>query len=86
VFLANVWAAWVQEREGEEDFDYHFEDLAPFGRDWLGLAPPGEPMKDPGVVADWYAGLLHDDTARLGLVAAARSADTLAVTGWTGSG
>ena len=84
VFLATAWAAWVQEQEGEEDFDYHFEDLAPFGRDWPGLAPPGEPMEDPDVVADWYAELLHDDTARLGLVVADRSADTLAVTGWTG--
>jgi hypothetical protein len=84
VFLATVWAAWVQEQEGEDDFDYHFEDLEPFGRDWPGLAPPGEPIEDPDVVADWYAGFLHDDTARLGLVVANRSADTLAVTGWTG--
>jgi hypothetical protein len=83
-FLASVWADWAQEQEGEEDIGYDFEDLAPFGRDWPGLAPPGAPMEDPEVVADWYAGLLDDNKARLGLVAADRSADTLALSGWTG--
>ncbi|HZD69775.1 MAG TPA: DUF4253 domain-containing protein [Actinomycetes bacterium] len=83
-FLASVWADWAQEQEGEEDIGYDFEDLAPFGRHWPGLASPGEPMDDPEVVADWYAGLLGDGRARLGLVAANRSADALAVSGWTG--
>jgi hypothetical protein len=83
-FLATVWADWAREEEGKEDIGYDFADLAPFGRDWPGLAPPGEPMEDPEVVADWYAGLFGDSKARIGLTAAGRSAETLALSGWTG--
>ena len=63
-FLAQVWADWAEPQEGEEDLEYDFEELAPFGRDWPGLAAPGELMEDPTVVADWYAGLLDGGTAR----------------------
>jgi hypothetical protein len=83
-FLARTWADWAEVQEGEEDIGYDLEDLAPFGRDWPGLAPPGEPMEDPDVVADWYAGLVEHGSTHLGLVAAERSADTLAVIGWMG--
>jgi Domain of unknown function (DUF4253) len=85
-FMAAVWADWAQEQQGEEDIGYDFEDLAPFGRQWPGLAPPGEPMEDPEVVADWCAGLRQDGKARLGLVAADRTADSLALMGWIGPG
>jgi hypothetical protein len=80
-FLATIWADMAQNRwyigEG-------FEDLAPFGRDWPGLAPPGEPTDDPEVVADRCAQRLRDRKARLGLAAAERGADTLARIGWLG--
>jgi hypothetical protein len=91
-FLATLWTDWVEfdERhpelfgEGEVERDLH--EVAPFGRAWPGLAPAGELLEDPAVVADWYAGQLVDGTVRLGLVAADRSADALAVIGWHGPG
>jgi hypothetical protein len=86
-FLATMWTNWVQLVEraaGETGVSCYFHEVAPFGRAWPGLAPAGEPLEDPGVVAAWYAGLLADGTPRLGLVAADRSADTLAVSGWLG--
>jgi hypothetical protein len=86
-FLATMWTSWVElaERAAEETgVSCDFHEVAPFGRAWPGLAPAGELLEDPAVVADGYAGLLADGTARLGLVAADRSADTIAVTGWLG--
>jgi Domain of unknown function (DUF4253) len=84
-FLAQVWADWAEPQEGEEDLEYDFEDLAPFRRDWPGLAGPGEPMEASDVVADWYAGIVDDGNSRLGLVAVDRSADALVVIGWWGA-
>jgi hypothetical protein len=78
-FMTEVWADWVEPQD--EDFD----DLAPFYRHCPGLAEPGEPMADPGTVADWHAGLLTDGTTPLGLTAVGRGADTLAVMGWQGA-
>jgi hypothetical protein len=86
-FLATMWTSWVelaQRAAAEEGGVCDFHELAPFGRAWPGLAPAGAPLEDPGVVADRYAGLLADGTPRLGLVAADRSADALAVSGWLG--
>jgi hypothetical protein len=87
-FLATMWTNYVErvERAAEEDgFTSDLDaELAPFGRVWPGLAPAGELLEDPAVIADRYAELLADGTPRLGLVAADRSADTLAVTGWIG--
>ncbi|WP_327030101.1 DUF4253 domain-containing protein [Micromonospora sp. NBC_01740] len=57
---------------------------APFGQDWPGLAPPGDLAEAPDVLADECAEFLVDGRTRLGLVPAARSADTLAVVGWYG--
>jgi len=79
--LAGVWAGRTQ---GRAYPDRDLKIVAPFGRDWPGLAAPGEPMDDPEVAADRYARCLHDRKARLGLVAAERSADALARIGWIG--
>ena len=83
-FLASVWSGWVRFVEEDYEPDFVVEALAPFGRDWPGLAPPGAPVGDPDVVADQCAAGLEDGQARLGLVAADRGADTLALSGWTG--
>lgn len=91
-FLATMWTDWVEfderhpESLGEGEVGRDLVEVAPFGRAWPGLAPAGELQEDPAGVADWYAGLLADGTARLGLVAADRSADALAVIGWYGAG
>jgi len=85
-FLASVWSGWVRFVEEDYEPDFVVEALAPFGRDWPGLAAPGAPVGDPDVVADQCAACLEDGQARLGLVAADRGADTLALSGWTGPG
>jgi Domain of unknown function (DUF4253) len=87
-FFAKRWAAmveppndyWLQEFQEELDIEF----LASFGRDWPGLAVPGELTGDPAVVADRCAEQLADGGTRLGLVAADRGADALAVMGWRG--
>jgi hypothetical protein len=72
-----------------------FEDLAPYGRHFPGLAPsgvdPGGARRAPDQVADEVAaaslrggGPVRRGVVRLGLVAAARSADTIETTGWFG--
>lgn len=82
-FMAEVWQDMIEPRLRYGD---DFEDLAPFGKYCPGPAPAGEPMADPLVVAGWYAKQLGDgSTTLLGLVAAARSADALAVMGWQGA-
>jgi hypothetical protein len=88
-FLATRWTNYVEgmeraAREEDGSASNLDQELAPLGRAWPGLAPAAEPLQDPAVLADWYAGLLADGTPRLGLVAADRSADALAVTGWLG--
>ncbi|MFI2652384.1 DUF4253 domain-containing protein [Micromonospora fulviviridis] len=57
---------------------------APFGQRWPGMARPADPAGPPEHFADQYAEFLLQKPARLGLVPAARSADTLALTGWSG--
>lgn len=59
---------------------------APFGRTWPGIAPPPATDSDADEMADQYARnfLAGNPHARLGLVTASRSADTLAAVGWEG--
>ncbi|WP_428963635.1 DUF4253 domain-containing protein [Micromonospora fluostatini] len=82
-----VLAAWWRDSTttGEDDDpEAPGEATAPFGRTWPGLAAPGEPDEPADDCADGYAEFLVAGSTRLGLVPAARSADTLAVTGWSG--
>ncbi|WDZ85204.1 DUF4253 domain-containing protein [Micromonospora cathayae] len=86
--LAQWWHDGVTD-EDEDDAELG-EATAPFGRRWPGLAAPGEPQEPPGDSADGLVDFLAHEPeffgeARLGLVAATRSADTLAVVGWSGS-
>ncbi|MEV0327925.1 DUF4253 domain-containing protein [Micromonospora echinospora] len=74
-------AQWWGEDEKDADFA---EVVAPLGVRWPGPADAGQPEGSPGDFADEYVAFLADGQTRLGLVPAARSADTLAVTGWTG--
>jgi hypothetical protein len=82
LFMAEVWADMIEPRLQYGD---DFEDLSPFGKFCPGPARPGSLMADPAVVADWYAREAADGSALLGLVAARRSADALAVMGWQGA-
>lgn len=79
-FMAEVWADWVQKADVEQ-----LELLDPFGPGCPGPAPSGELAADPGAVADWYAGVIAERRTPLGLVAADRGADALAVMGWQGA-
>ncbi|GAA0558217.1 DUF4253 domain-containing protein [Paractinoplanes ferrugineus] len=58
----------------------------PFGAEWPGLADPIRPGTDPDeqAVEGVRALLARDPSLRLGLVAAARGSDAVAVCGWTG--
>jgi hypothetical protein len=77
-FMAEVWA----DRVGADD---DLEDLAPYGRNCPGLAPPGEQGADPDVTADRYARVLEGRRLPIGLATAERSADLLTVMGWQGA-
>ncbi|MEV7010456.1 DUF4253 domain-containing protein [Streptosporangium sp. NPDC051022] len=79
-FMAEVWSDWVERAHPDQ-----LELLAPFGMHCPGPAPSGKLAADPGVVADWYAGLVAERRTPLGLVAAERGADALAVMGWQGA-
>jgi len=79
-FMAEVWQEWVSQMPQEA-----LDELDPFGVLCPGLARPGRPVADPDTVADWYAGELAARGMPLGLVAAGRGADTLAVMGWQGA-
>jgi hypothetical protein len=57
---------------------------APYDQVWPGPAPAGPIRSAPEDLADGYARELLRRPTRLGLVAADRGADTLAVTGWGG--
>lgn len=78
-FMAEVWADWAEQQDGD------FDDLEPFGELCPGPAPPGEPLADPGKMADRLARELYGRGTHLGLVAADRGADALAVMGWQGA-
>lgn len=77
-FMAEVWA----ERVAADDY---LDDLEPYGAACPGLAPPGEAIGDPDVLADRYVRDLGDHGTPLGLAAAARGADVLTVMGWQGA-
>lgn len=79
-FMTEVWQEWVSKMPQEA-----LDELYPYGALCPGPAPPGVPVADPDAVADWYAGELADQGMPLGLVAASRSADALAVMGWQGA-
>ncbi len=82
-FLAEVWADHRAAVGPGDDLP----ELAPYGRQSPGLAAPGTPLTDPGAAADACAAALTEPggTARLGLVAARRSADVPAIMGWQGA-
>lgn len=83
-FFAARWAEWVT----NPSYDWLAEDvefLSPFGRDWPGLAVPGELTQDPEVAADRVAEQVAGGSSRLGLVAVQRGADALVVSGWRGA-
>jgi hypothetical protein len=82
-FLAAEWAGMLE--VNEEFLQEEPEFLVPFGRDWPGLAAPGELTDDPGAVADRCAEQAPDGDLRLGLVAVRRGADALVATGWNGA-
>ncbi|MEW9549564.1 DUF4253 domain-containing protein [Nonomuraea sp. NPDC050783] len=79
-FMAEVWEEWVAQMPPDA-----LEELQPYGAICPGPAPPGVLRADPEAVADWYAGQLAAKSMPLGLVAAARGADALAVMGWQGA-
>ncbi|WP_285508101.1 DUF4253 domain-containing protein [Actinokineospora sp. NBRC 105648] len=85
--LAGWWAAHTT---GDEEDDLSAAErlavTAPFGREWPGLARPLTGRTAPDLTADDLAEQLLAGHAsmRLGLVAAERGADALAVAGWTG--
>ncbi|MCX4693249.1 DUF4253 domain-containing protein [Streptomyces sp. NBC_01408] len=83
--LREFWGAVVPDpEEGAEGAEL----IAPFGRDWPGLAAAGTPARDPEAAAGELAdelilqGVLK--SPRLALVPAGRGADVLAAMGWCG--
>lgn len=66
-FMAEVWADWIARAHIDQ-----LELLDPFGPECPGPAPSGKLAADPGVVADWYAGLVAERRTPLGLIAADR--------------
>jgi hypothetical protein len=91
--LAELWAdhtAGEDDDEGDDDEkdeeDEPSDALAPFGTRWPGRAARPTPLGPPDETADEFADefLSFKPTIRLGLVAADRGADALAVAGWMG--
>ncbi|MEU4771172.1 DUF4253 domain-containing protein [Micromonospora sp. NPDC023644] len=81
--VAELLARWWADRTTVDE-DETLAATAPFGRNWPGLARPGDLAEPPAELADECAEFLLDGRTRLGLVPATRSADTLAVAGWSG--
>jgi hypothetical protein len=93
--LADLWNGEFEEADqetgdGEEDWDEYEEDdesefqamIAPFSRDFPGLAP-GESQGLTRSEIEQALGSLPP--ARIGLAAASRPADVLPLTGWSGA-
>ncbi|MFJ3879553.1 DUF4253 domain-containing protein [Streptomyces sp. NPDC090077] len=83
--LREFWAQVVPDpEEGAEGEEL----IAPFGRSWPGLAPPGTPAAEPAAAAAALGGELLAQgwfgRPRLALVPARRGADVPAVLGWAG--
>ena len=87
--LANRWRDWVSWQEGDAEA---VEWRLPFTLEWPGLAPPQDALltaaeRDHGldvVLPRIRAASREAPEARVGLVAAGRAADLLAVIGWDG--
>ncbi|WP_272258090.1 DUF4253 domain-containing protein [Streptomyces xanthophaeus] len=89
--LREFWQAVVPDAEEGEEGE---ELIAPFGRDWPGLAAAGTPAQDPQEAQDpeGEAARLADElllkgvlgSPRLALVPAGRGADVLTAMGWCG--
>jgi hypothetical protein len=91
--LAEYWSYAATEDmddEGDDEGEDADDDplLAPYGREWPGLAPAGEPQDDPDARAAEVSGELIAvsvlDEPRAALVHARRSADIPAAIGWCG--
>ncbi|MEU9300300.1 DUF4253 domain-containing protein [Streptomyces sp. NPDC048269] len=84
--LREFWNAVIPdpEEQGEDGEEL----IAPFGRDWPGLAEPGAEGQDPetaaGDLADELIGTGSLPSPRLALVPAARGADVPTAMGWCG--
>lgn len=70
------------EEEDEEFVEYIKAALAPFSRQFPGLAPSGDEPLSPEELAEVLGSL---PAARIGLVPAARPADVLPLIGWSGT-
>ncbi|GAA3536365.1 DUF4253 domain-containing protein [Nonomuraea rosea] len=79
-FMTEVWQEWVSQMPQDA-----LEELEPYGALCPGTAAPGVLKADPEAVAGWLAGELAAKAMPLGLVAAARGSDALAVMGWQGA-
>ncbi|GAA1961513.1 DUF4253 domain-containing protein [Kitasatospora viridis] len=76
--LAEAWARCADDEESVAE-------LAPFGRDWLGLASTAGLRFEEPEAAEYAEDLVADEpAARLGLVRAASGAAALAAIGWEG--
>jgi hypothetical protein len=86
VVLARAWQEHLPDDDSEH-FAAILADMQPFGVTWPGASVRPPMVEDPGSAADSFAeSLLHRKRRlRLGLVAAARAADVIAVLGWTGA-
>ncbi|MFF3910796.1 DUF4253 domain-containing protein [Streptomyces sp. NPDC001848] len=89
--LAELWEDYTADASGvDDDPEELAETLAPFGREWPGLAPAPRLEADPDARAAEVADHFLDDGSwfeepRLALVPARRSADIPAAMGWTGA-
>ncbi|MFV2101037.1 DUF4253 domain-containing protein [Micromonospora sp. LOL_024] len=87
--LAGWWAAQTAPYDGDDHLsgERRIAVTAPYGRHWPGLAPAVEPRVTPERHADHWAEQLSQaqPAMRLGLVAAERGSDALAVLGWQGA-
>ncbi|MFD0904358.1 DUF4253 domain-containing protein [Actinomadura sediminis] len=79
-FMYEVWTDYVDQAVGDDH-----DDLAPFGRQCPGPAPPGTLLDDPGVIADRHARTIAARAPSLGLAAVERGADAVAAVGWQGA-
>ncbi|GII92884.1 DUF4253 domain-containing protein [Sinosporangium siamense] len=82
-FMYEVWSDMLDPLRTGPDYD--LGDLSPFEGLCPGLAAPGRVMYDPDALADACARALDGGGTPLGLVAASRGADSLAVMGWQGA-
>jgi len=80
--LADMWDGEMPSDEEEAADPWPAQMLAPFSRQFPGLAPPGDTPLTPAE-EDTVLGALG--AARIGLVPAARPADVLPLLGWTPS-